>query len=1645
MKIKRRILSLLLVFVMLLTLMPATAIAANATELATIKVENISAQQGSTAEVAISIQNNPGVLGATLTIEFDEGLTLLDAASGEAFAALAMTKPGSFVSGCKFSWDGESIADEDILDGTILTLSFKVAEDIANYTELGVRVSYQYGNVVDSNLQPIELAISNGRIVVVDFVPGDVNSDGFINTTDIIFLRRAITGGYGVTINELAADVNDDAKFNTTDIILIRRYLAGGYGVVLVPSHGVCEHELVGTPAHDHTCTEDGNIAYWHCEKCGRYFSDANGGREITLDQTVDKAPGHLEVEDPAVPATTTSTGLTAGSHCSVCGLVIVAQEVTPILAGNTHVINYDISNGDTYLRNLLLNGRINNPNPDRYSEGNGLTLRTIAVDGYRFLGWYDGAGANATEIKKINAGSTEDVELFAHWEKIVYNVNFKADDYLNDQSTATYTVDTGLPLPTPKVSNYTFAGWSDENGHLYSDKMIPVGTTGTITLTPNWTSERNKAWTYPELGDPIIVEQDNVILFAYEIGMIENVPVATIHDFGKIEQGGVARTELAEYSSTTDVELMRSFCDYLASATTESSSWSLSNEWTDKYEINEQSANERGYTKEEAESRAKNTTNNWNVSSGYSGTTETTTLQTNQRNWENNVKVGNKQTTETGDRTKTSQAFNVGGELSWTPKSYSLGIEVEGIGVNGSTSGGLGWGLNAGYSNGREQENWNTSGKELAVDFSGKDAGQNLTTSSTSSSSSWNNSSSYGGSESIATTKTVSAAVSERISSALSIGQSYIQGGAESTTQGLSSVRTASSEYTDAVTFSTITSERHTMEWTTNNTRAGWHRWIYVNTAHVFAVVCYDMNTQAYFVYTYSVMDDSEPQPFEDYSTTGAYNDHQNGVIRFEVPYEIAEYVSERTSASQGLEVNQNTGIVQAYTGSDNCVVIPEYYHVGNNIVKITGISETAFKNNTNIVGVVLSDFVTTIPDNAFAGCTSLKSVIGKGVTSIGENAFSGCTSMEDCAVTAQIGYLGENAFAGVDGLLVTPANAQVAVAAAKSGANKVAIYLNALDEGALNGETIRTSDGMEHFEIYGYGRTYSNLAIESTSSKTILNNMDFVSTTAIPLKLNSAQVVLNTVTVSASGIALVLLADTTQLSMQGTILVETDNACAMLCKDTVLSKYNDKVSAELSVEAGKLFVCGTITGEQYLVNKNYQIIGLDVFENMLNSYTLYFNANGGECSEASRSVANSTRLGILPEPTREQFTFDGWYLEDGTTLVTENSVFSSGADVTIFAHWTPLEYKVSWSSCMGSTIKVERKTSPYANAATGTLSSGAKVYYGDTLKVTYTTKTGFTESSHGMTNITVERSYTKNDIYAVCTANEFEVSWSTGTGYSIAVSRTASQYGGAATGALQSGDPIYYGDALTIAYSAEPGYTLGGCGATEITVQGNVNADTIYASATANNYTYTILYRSSNGTDLGSATATYAFGTTNTITPPAKTGYDTPSAQSVVWDTPSNEKTITFSYMPTPVSATTKTGNVSVASSEEPGISYSAKIEYRNRTANSVQIRVIWSSTIKKGSWTVYGQNFKASVGSVSTGKVVVCPFNTWKNSSSSNRTETGTSGWITVPLSTTNATSVKLAIYYWQTNSNNLDMYNYNGTAAVDTTWTINLPAY
>lgn len=70
---------------------------------------------------------------------------------------------------------------------------------------------------------------------------------------------------------------------------------------------------------------------------------------------------------------------------------------------------------------------------------------------------------------------------------------------------------------------------------------------------------------------------------------------------------------------------------------------------------------------------------------------------------------------------------------------------------------------------------------------------------------------------------------------------------------------------------------------------------------------------------------------------------------------------------------------------------------------------------------------------------------------------------------------------------------------------------------------------------------------------------------------------------------------------------------------------------------------------------------------------YTITFNANGGAVTPATAKTGKDGTIISLPTPTRNGYTFDGWYTEetDGEK-VDEHKIYT--ADTTLYAHWTAI-----------------------------------------------------------------------------------------------------------------------------------------------------------------------------------------------------------------------------------------------------------------------------------------------------------------------------------------------------------------------------------
>lgn len=157
---------------------------------------------------------------------------------------------------------------------------------------------------------------------VTDLISNQVNKLG-VSAGDIVdnkvsdTVHKFLPGKLGDWVSDkIGGKVNDAVTGKVNDLNKQVTDLIGSTIKQLTCTHEWGDRETLKAA----TCTEKGQTGVV-CHKCGK-----------VKDQQPIPAAGHAPVTDPAVAPTETTDGLTEGSHCGVCGVVLQAQEVIPML-----------------------------------------------------------------------------------------------------------------------------------------------------------------------------------------------------------------------------------------------------------------------------------------------------------------------------------------------------------------------------------------------------------------------------------------------------------------------------------------------------------------------------------------------------------------------------------------------------------------------------------------------------------------------------------------------------------------------------------------------------------------------------------------------------------------------------------------------------------------------------------------------------------------------------------------------------------------------------------------------------------------------------------------------------------------------------------------------------------------------------------------------------------------------------------------------------------------------------------------------------------------------------------------------------------------------------------------------------------------
>lgn len=230
----------------------------------------------------------------------------------ETYAKLLKTKLGA----ATMEEVRAEVRNQLVNDPTFMNQVRKIAENAASNAQERVNGGWPTEKIMDglqADLLPGVTNLVSDQVSKLGASAGDI-ADNKVSDTVHKFLPGKlgdwVSDKIGGKVNDAVTGKVDDLNKQVTDLIgsTIKQLTCG--------KHEYGDFEILKNP----TCTEKGQKGKI-CKKCGK----------IT-EKTDIPATGHTPVTDPAVAPTETSDGLTEGSHCGVCGAVLQAQEVIPML-----------------------------------------------------------------------------------------------------------------------------------------------------------------------------------------------------------------------------------------------------------------------------------------------------------------------------------------------------------------------------------------------------------------------------------------------------------------------------------------------------------------------------------------------------------------------------------------------------------------------------------------------------------------------------------------------------------------------------------------------------------------------------------------------------------------------------------------------------------------------------------------------------------------------------------------------------------------------------------------------------------------------------------------------------------------------------------------------------------------------------------------------------------------------------------------------------------------------------------------------------------------------------------------------------------------------------------------------------------------
>lgn len=227
----------------------------------------------------------------------------------ETYAKLLKTKLGA----ATMEEVRAEVKNQLVNDPTFMNQVRKIAENAASNAQERVNAGWPTEKIMDGlqkDLLPDVTDLVSDQVNKLGASAGDI-VDNKVSDTVHKFLPGKlgdwVSDKIGGKVNDAVMGKVDDLNKQVTDLIsttIKQLTCTHKYGPFTVAS----------------TCTQKGKTGEI-CEKCGKTRNTKD----------IEELAPHTPVVDAAVAPTETTDGLTEGSHCSVCGAVLTAQEVIPM------------------------------------------------------------------------------------------------------------------------------------------------------------------------------------------------------------------------------------------------------------------------------------------------------------------------------------------------------------------------------------------------------------------------------------------------------------------------------------------------------------------------------------------------------------------------------------------------------------------------------------------------------------------------------------------------------------------------------------------------------------------------------------------------------------------------------------------------------------------------------------------------------------------------------------------------------------------------------------------------------------------------------------------------------------------------------------------------------------------------------------------------------------------------------------------------------------------------------------------------------------------------------------------------------------------------------------------------------------------